>query len=56
MTVIIIAHRLSTIRNADAVIVLEKGKIVQQGSYTQLSKEKGHLFNELLQSQAQAVQ
>lgn len=56
MTVIIIAHRLSTIRNADAVVVLEKGKIVQQGSYTQLSKERGHLFSELLQSQAQAVQ
>ena len=56
MTVIIIAHRLSTIRNADAVVVLEKGKIVQQGSYAQLSKERGHLFSELLQSQAQAVQ
>lgn len=56
MTVIIIAHRLSTICNADAVVVLEKGKIVQQGSYTQLSKERGHLFSELLQSQTQAVQ
>lgn len=47
MTIIVIAHRLSTIRNADQVIVLEKGKILQNGEYSELSKERG-LFKQLL--------
>ncbi|MFD9627201.1 ABC transporter ATP-binding protein [Peribacillus muralis] len=47
MTIIIIAHRLSTIRNADQVIVLEKGEILQNGDYKVLAREKG-LFKQLL--------
>lgn len=39
--VIIIAHRLSTIRNADIVIVLDQGRIVQQGPYEQVRNEPG---------------
>ncbi len=51
MTIIVIAHRLSTIRNADQVIVLEKGKVVQRGGFKQLAEEKRGLFRHLLGSQ-----
>lgn len=53
MTIIVIAHRLSTIRNADQVIVLEKGRIIQQGGYNQLAKEKKGMFSSLLRKQAE---
>jgi ABC-type multidrug transport system fused ATPase/permease subunit len=51
MTIIVIAHRLSTIRNADQVIVLEHGKIIQQGEFSQLANEKRGVFNSLLRKQ-----
>ncbi len=40
-TVIIISHRFSTVRNADRIIVLHEGKIVEEGSHDQLLKKKG---------------
>ena len=43
-TVIAIAHRLSTIAKADKVVVLEQGKIVEQGSYQELLERKGELW------------
>jgi ABC-type multidrug transport system fused ATPase/permease subunit len=46
-TVIIIAHRLSTIRRVDRILVFEKGKVVQEGSYAELSERPG-LFQDLL--------
>ncbi|KAK3386728.1 P-loop containing nucleoside triphosphate hydrolase protein [Podospora didyma] len=43
-TVISIAHRLSTIRNADNIVVLEAGQVVEQGSYTELMALEGGAF------------
>lgn len=44
-TVIAIAHRLSTIAKANQVVVLEQGKIVEQGSYQELINQKGKLWH-----------
>lgn len=44
-TVIAIAHRLSTIAKANKVVVLEQGKIVEQGSYQDLLEQRGKLWN-----------
>ena len=40
-TTFVIAHRLSTVRNADAILVLEKGKIIERGDHETLLKENG---------------
>ena len=40
-TVIMIAHRLKTVRNADKIIVIDRGNIVQEGKHEQLIKEQG---------------
>jgi len=55
MTVIVVAHRLSTIRNADQVIVLENGKIVQTGHFIMLAEDKKGLFSRLLGNQLQVA-
>lgn len=52
LTIIVIAHRLSTIRDADQVIVLEEGRIIQQGGYNQLYRESKGTFSKLLEYQA----
>ncbi|PEB52125.1 multidrug ABC transporter [Bacillus pseudomycoides] len=51
MTIIVIAHRLSTIRNANQVIVLDQGEIVQRGAFSQLAKERKGVFSNLLGTQ-----
>ena len=44
-TVLIIAHRLSTVKNADEIIVLEKGEIIERGNHHQLVQLQGNYFN-----------
>ena len=52
MTIVVIAHRLSTIRNADYVYVLEKGKIVEDGSYKKLSEKSESKLSKMIVEQA----
>ncbi|KAJ3403657.1 Ubiquitin carboxyl-terminal hydrolase isozyme L1, partial [Chytridiales sp. JEL 0842] len=49
-TTLVIAHRLSTIQNADCIIVLDKGKIVEMGSYASLM-QRGGAFVKLVKNQ-----
>jgi ATP-binding cassette subfamily B protein len=49
-TSIIVAHRLSTVKNADQIIVLEKGRVVETGTHEQLVNLKGCYYN-LVQNQ-----
>lgn len=47
-TVLVIAHRLSTVRNADVVVVLDKGKVAEVGSWDELSSKDGGAFRAML--------
>lgn len=44
-TTFIVAHRLSTIKNADMILVMDKGKILEQGNHQELIAKKGYYFN-----------
>ena len=44
-TRIVVAHRLSTIKNCDRIVVLDKGKIAEQGNYEELMKLKGKFYD-----------
>ncbi len=50
-TVIIIAHRLSTIKKADKILVLENGRLVEEGNHQSLAKAGGGLYARLLKLQ-----
>lgn len=43
-TVFVIAHRLSTVRNADAIMVMEKGEIIERGTHNDLIEQKGRYY------------
>lgn len=43
-TVFVIAHRLSTVKNSNAIMVLEKGKIIERGSHDELIEQKGRYY------------
>lgn len=43
-TIIIVAHRLSTVRDADQIVVLEHGEILEKGTHNQLLTQKGRYF------------
>lgn len=47
-TVISIAHRLTTLRNCDEILVMEDGRIVQRGTYDELSQTPG-IFRDMAQ-------
>ncbi len=49
-TCFVIAHRLSTIQNADVILVMKNGDVVEQGNHTSLI-EKGGVYAELFNSQ-----
>ncbi|MEA2106730.1 MAG: peptidase domain-containing ABC transporter [Bacteroidota bacterium] len=49
-TVVVVAHRLSTVKNADQIVVLEKGKLVEKGTHAELTKKKGAYY-ELVRNQ-----
>lgn len=47
---LVIAHRLSTVKNADQIVVLEKGKIAEIGTHAELTATKGRYY-ELVKNQ-----
>jgi len=49
-TVIVVAHRLSTVRDADKIVVLHEGKIVEEGTHNSLTSIKGRYY-ELVKNQ-----
>jgi ATP-binding cassette subfamily B protein len=49
-TSFIIAHRLSTIKNADIILVMDKGDIVEQGNHSELLRKSG-MYSEIYNSQ-----
>jgi ATP-binding cassette subfamily B (MDR/TAP) protein 8 len=50
-TVVVIAHRLSTIQNADIIVVLNKGVIVEMGTHEELTQKRGYYWSLTYQQQ-----
>ena len=54
ITKVVIAHRLSTIRDADKIVVMESGKIIEEGTHEQLKQQSTGLYAQLCRTQEQA--
>lgn len=50
-TLLIIAHRISTLKETDKIIVLDKGRIIEEGTYRDLAKNKNGKFSEIYKAQ-----
>ena len=48
MTIIVIAHRLSTIKDADTIVVMEKGEIMEMGSHHELYDKQDGYYHRLI--------
>ena len=44
-TVVVVAHRLSTVKNADQIVVLDSGKVVETGNHASLIEKQGTYYN-----------
>ena len=53
-TIIMIAHRLKTVRNADQIVVVDRGQIAQKGTHDELMKQEG-IYRRFIDSREQAV-
>lgn len=49
-TVVVVAHRLSTVKDADNIIVLDKGKIAEEGTHEELTAKQG-IYYQLVKNQ-----
>ena len=49
VTTLVIAHRLSTIEKSDRIIVLKKGKLVQDGTHAELAAQEGTVYHKMVQ-------
>ncbi len=54
-TVVVVAHRLSTVRHADNIVVLDKGKVAEQGTHEELTERRG-IYYELVKNQVELGQ
>ena len=54
-SVVTIAHRLSTIRNANVIVVIDGGRVVEKGSYLELAGKEGGVFSKLVKQQEAGV-
>ena len=49
-TVVVVAHRLSTVRDADNIVVLDKGRVAEEGTHEELTAKRG-IYNKLVKNQ-----